>query len=103
MLTYSRALPSTLPEQVFAVFTLMTMGCVYAYAIGSICGILSTMDPASTEFRNTKDLVKTWASEIDMAPELKMAMLEYLDESRLLIRQRCGPPRARARSRPPSR
>ena len=27
------------------------MGCVYAYAIGTICGIISTMDPAGIEFR----------------------------------------------------
>jgi hypothetical protein len=59
-----------------------------AYAIASICGILATMDPATTEFRNTKDLIKTWAAEVSMPPELKLKMLEYVDESQLIIRQR---------------
>jgi hypothetical protein len=59
-----------------------------AYAIASICGILSTMDPASTEFRNTKDLIKTWAVEVNMPLELKLKMLEYIDESQGIIRQR---------------
>ena len=59
-----------------------------AYAIASICGILSTMDPASTEFRNTKDLIKTWAVEVNMPQELKLKMLEYIDESQGIIRQR---------------
>ena len=46
------------------------------------------MDPASTEFRNTKDLIKTWAAEVNMPQELKLKMLEYIDESQGIIRQR---------------
>jgi hypothetical protein len=59
-----------------------------AYAIASICGILTTMDPVSTEFRNTKDLIKTWAAEVNMPQKLKLKMLEYIDESQGIIRQR---------------
>ena len=86
VLTYSRATPSTLSEQIFAVIALMTLGCVYAYAIGSICGIISTMDPAATEFRNTKDLVKMWSLEMRMKPELRADLFEYLDECRSFLR-----------------
>ena len=88
VLAYSRAHPTTVLEQVFGVTMLVTMGCVYAYLIGSICGIISTMDPAGTEFNNTKDLLKSWTSEMRLDPELKMTLLEYLDECRLVIRQR---------------
>merc|ERR1711998_125274 len=35
-----------------------------------------------------KDLMKTWASEIDMDDSLRVTLLEYLDESKQLIRQR---------------
>ena len=59
----------------------------YAYAIGSICGIISSMDPAGTEYTVKKDLLKTWASEMDMPPELRSQLFEYLDECKMLIRQ----------------
>ena len=51
VLTFSRAQPETFVEQIFAIIIMVLMGCVYAYLIGSICGILSTMDPAGIEFR----------------------------------------------------
>ena len=43
-----RAAPTTLLEQLYAIGMLLIMGCVYTYAIGAVCGILATMDPAST-------------------------------------------------------
>ena len=46
------------------------------------------MDPAGTEFHTTKDLLKSWTRELNLDPNLKMALLEYLDECRLVIRQR---------------
>jgi hypothetical protein len=64
VLEFGRAEPTTTAEQVFGLLAVVVMGCIYAYAIASICGILATMDPASTEFRNTKDLIKTWAAEV---------------------------------------
>lgn len=88
VLTYARAQPTTIFEQAFAIMCLIFLGCIYAYAIGSICGIISGMDPAGTEYRNQKDLLKTWASEMHFPAELKDSLLEYLDECRLLIRQR---------------
>ena len=88
VLTNSRALPVTIVEQLFSTVVMLSMGCVYAFSIGSICGIISTMDPAGIEFRNSKDLLTQWACEIDMSPELKDVMVEYIDECRWLIRQR---------------
>ena len=88
VLTYSRAAPTTIFEQVFAIVCLIFLGTIYAYAIGSICGIISGMDPAGTEYRNQKDLLKTWAQEMQFPAELRDSLLAYLDECRLLIRQR---------------
>ena len=67
---------------------LLIMGCVYTYAIGAVCGILATMDPASTEYRTKRDLVRTWSDEMRAPPELKTSLLEYMEECRLVIRQR---------------
>ena len=88
VLTYSRAHPVTVVEQIFAVVALMLMGCIYAYAIGTVCGIIATMDPAGTEFKMTKDLVRSWATEMQMSSEIQTSLIEYLDECRWIIRQR---------------
>ena len=88
VLTLGRAEPITMAEHIFGLLAMVVMGCIYAYAIASVCGILATMDPASTEFRNTKDLIKTWAAEVHMPDDLKNSMLLYIDESQAVIRQR---------------
>ena len=88
VLTLGRAEPITMAEHIFGLLAMVMMGCIYAYAIASVCGILATMDPASTEFRNTKDLIKTWAAEVHMPDDLKDSMLLYIDESQSIIRQR---------------
>ena len=87
VLTYGEVRPVTFTEHLISIFIVIFMGCLYAYAIGTICGIVSSLDPAGTEFRNNKDLVKTWAYEIRMSDNLRLALLEYLDECQLLIRQ----------------
>lgn len=88
VLTYPRANPINVNEQLFAITMLIIMGGVYALGIGSICGIISSMDPAGTEYRNKTDLVKAWTSDMHFPRELRMALLDYMDESRVLIRQR---------------
>ena len=45
------------------------------------------MDPAGTEFRNTKELVKGFAKETKMSPDLRHGLLEYIDEMEHKIRQ----------------
>ena len=47
VLTFVRAEPTTNLEHLFALITIAIMGCTYAYAIGSICGIISSMDPGA--------------------------------------------------------
>ena len=82
----SPANPVNVNEQLFAVLMLVFMGMVYALGIGTICGIISSMDPAGTEYRNKKDLVKAWTFDMNFPKELRMALLEYMDECRSLIR-----------------
>ena len=88
VLGYPRAEPVTQLEQVYAIAMLLLMGAIYTYAIGAVCGILATMDPASTEYRTKRDLVRTWSDEMCASAELKEQLLEYMEECRLVIRQR---------------
>ena len=44
------------------------------------------MDPAGAEFRMTKDIVKSWAHDMQFPRGLKMSVLDYLDECKVLIR-----------------
>ena len=88
VLTYApRSTPQTLPETLFAIFSMLIMGCVYAYAIGAVCGILATMDPASTEYRTKRDLIRSWTKEMEAAPELRAQLFEYIEQCRPIIRQ----------------
>ena len=49
VLGYGRSYPTTAYEQIFALGTMLLMGAFYAYALGCICGVIATMDPAGTE------------------------------------------------------
>ena len=88
VLTYPRALSCTILEQGFAISMLVVMGCFYAYVIGLICGIISKMDPAGTDFANKKDLVKAWTDECNMPEQLREDLARYTEECRVIIRQR---------------
>ena len=131
VLTYSRAMPATVAEQIFAVLTLMAMGAVYAcespnlhisfcwhlllnvarsrtrmqmlsvrfavssqpwYVLGAVRpyrhDVFRCQDPAGTEYRNTRDLMKSFGREMDMPADLRHELLEYLENCRSLLRQR---------------
>jgi hypothetical protein len=42
-------------ERIISIVAMVFGGAVYAYVIGSICGVISKMDPATAEFRTTLD------------------------------------------------
>ncbi|KAJ1458030.1 hypothetical protein M885DRAFT_481006 [Pelagophyceae sp. CCMP2097] len=56
--------PTNTWEQVCYLFMALFMGSMYAYVIGMICGVVTTMDPATTEFRATADLLNQYITEL---------------------------------------
>lgn len=61
VMTYSSAAgPATPIERLIAVIIMIVASCVYCYMIGSICTVLSNINPALKAYRQTSDLLKLY-------------------------------------------
>ena len=87
VLGFGRSTPQTFAEQFIAVLVLGVMGTIYAYLLGTICGILSNLDPVGNEIRNIKDLMKGYAHDNHFPPELGSSLIDYLEECSVVLRQ----------------
>ena len=85
---YGTTTPTTSSERVFAILCMMIAGSIYAYAIGSICSVISMRDPATTKFQETMDLLLKYVDENHMPMNLRMRMHEYLVHCKLIIRNK---------------
>ena len=87
VLGFGKSAPQTFAEQIIAVVFLGVMGTIYAYLLGTICGILSNLDPVGNEIRNIKDLMKGYAHENRFPDELASSLVDYLEECSIVQRQ----------------
>lgn len=88
VLGYGTTSPTTSTERVFAILCMLIAGSIYAYAIGSICSVISMRDPATTKFQETMDLLLKYVDENNMPMQLRMRMHEYFVHCKLLIRNK---------------
>jgi hypothetical protein len=77
VLGYGIAEPVTQIEQGYAIVCMICMGSFYAYMIASVCGIISVMDPAMTEFHNNMDLLNQFMKESKLPPETRNRCRDY--------------------------
>jgi len=69
--------------------TMLLIGCsVWAYVIGSACGIIATLDPAKAEFRQTLDQLNYFCKEHVAQAELSVRMRSYFRNTLHVIRSR---------------
>ena len=69
--------------------TMLLIGSsVWAYVIGSACGIIATLDPAKIEFRQTMDQLNYFCKEHVAPPELSVRMRSYFRNTLHVIRSR---------------
>ena len=61
---------------------------MWAYVIGSVCGILATLDPASLEFRQTFDELNLYCSEQKLPSELRARLRSYFRNMLPIMRAR---------------
>lgn len=59
---------------------------VWAYVIGSACGILATLNPADIEFRQTMDEVNSFCSDQHLPSELSVKMRAYFRNTIYMIK-----------------
>jgi hypothetical protein len=69
---YGQAVPQTVTEQVTAIFCILVFGSVYAYVLGSICGIVSNTDPATAEYRQKMDHLNAFMAEIYLPQDMRV-------------------------------
>ena len=79
------ALPTT-GEKVVGIFAMCIGGAVYAYVVGAITGIVSTMDEATAKFQVTIDTLNAYVRENKIPQELKRRLLDYFYYTRELQR-----------------
>jgi hypothetical protein len=64
-------------ERVFATLCMIICGAIYAYAIGSICGLITNSDEATQEFNKNSDLLNAYCSEHKLEMALTIRLREF--------------------------
>jgi hypothetical protein len=65
---------------------MMSGSAVWAYIIGSACGIIATLDPARIEFRQTLDEINFFVSDQSLSDELAVKLRGYFRNTIHLVR-----------------
>ena len=61
---------------------------VWAYIIGSACGIIATLDPARIEFRQTLDEINFFVADQSLSDELAVKLRAYFRNTIHLVRSK---------------
>ena len=87
---YGKAKPANPIEQVFALVACVVLGCLYAYCIGSVCSLVSALDPPSAEFRSAMDELNIFLNELenDVSPARLDAMRRFMTHRQPHFRER---------------
>ena len=88
VLSHGRTYPESWIEQLFSLVIMMLMGTLYAFALGQATSLVTSMDPAGTDYNKHKELMKLFVSETRFPPELRGHLLEYFDDCRNVLRRR---------------
>ena len=77
VMDFAASAPTNLFEKAVAIVLCIIMGCVYGYMIGTVCSVVSTMDPATSEYNMTMDLLNQYLAEIRLDESLSEQVREY--------------------------
>ena len=84
---YGDVTPKTDGERLLAVIGMCIGSAVYAYIVGNICGVIATMDQATTEFHATLDDLNLYMEENRIPQEMRVRLREYFMYCKGLQRQ----------------
>lgn len=85
---YGDVVPVSDGERWVAVFAMAVGGAFYAYMVGAVCGIVSSMDIAGIEYRQTMDNLNSYLDECDAPADLRFKLREYFTLSRDVAKQK---------------
>ena len=74
--------------QVVCVWSMLISSVAWAYVIASFCSVLTSLDPASTEFRQMIDHLNIFIASHHITPEMSTRLREYFFQTRHLQRQK---------------
>jgi CRP-like cAMP-binding protein len=80
------AIPYSDADRVLATVCMIVGGSVYAYLIGSVCGLISERDPATKDFKDACDLIHKFCREKNVSKELTVQLKEYFLRSEEMFR-----------------
>jgi hypothetical protein len=83
---YSTAKPDTDLERVVAILCMIVAGSAYAYVIGAVCSVVSERDPASIQYQQTMDLLRSFMDENKLPMALRFKMQGYFEHIKSLFR-----------------
>ena len=63
-------------------------GALYAYVVGGICGIITTLDPIKLEFQNVVDDLNGFMHEHKLPRDLQVRLRTFFFESQQLMRDK---------------
>ena len=84
---YGDIAPQTNGERMVAIVGMMIGSSAYAYVVGNICGVIATMDQASTEFNQSMDDLNLYMEENHVPTELRIRLREYFMYAKAMNRQ----------------
>jgi len=70
-------LPRTDAERVYTVFSMIVGASIYAYIVGSVCGIVASMDSDRTAFYHMMDGLNIFMHEKRLPADLQVRLREY--------------------------
>ena len=85
---YGDVVPTNDFERWVAIFAMAIGGAFYAYMVGAVCGIVSSMDLAGIEFRQTMDNLNEYLEEVQAPAALRFRLREYFNNSREAAKQK---------------
>ena len=83
---YGDFTPANSGERVVAVLCMFFCGCLYAYVIGAICGVVSEMDPATREYQQNVDLLNDYMNEIKVPRVMRTRLREYFTHCKTIFK-----------------
>lgn len=86
-LGYGDIVAENINEYAFCVCCFVTSGLIWAYVIGSICGIISAMDPLLIQYQQNMDLLNIMMVDNNLPEDMRRRMRDYFQESRVLQRK----------------
>jgi len=74
--------PTNPPEYIFVTFCLLAGSTIWALIVGTICGIVATGDPHTTEFKQKMDELNYFMGDMHISQTMRVRAREYFRNTR---------------------